>query len=101
MPRWAPRRSLRGEVPERPPPGPHGAPGRPPADPGLEDTQSWVDATALDPVTPVHSNPTLDPEAFPRLGRYVLRGELGRGGIGVVFRAWDPELGREVALKVL
>ena len=33
--------------------------------------------------------------------KYELRGRVGRGGMGTVWRAFDRELGREVALKVM
>src|SRR5579862_3476346 len=36
-----------------------------------------------------------------RIGKYTVEAELGRGGFGRVYRAFDPDVKRQVAIKVL
>src|SRR6185295_14681025 len=52
----------------------------------------------------VQAPPEQEQAAFSRgqaLGRYIVLDELGAGGQGVVLAAYDPELDRKVALKLL
>jgi serine/threonine protein kinase len=70
-----------------------------------------VDATMrLIPVQPPHpaAVTTPPPPTYPPaaagvrlIGKYRVKGELGRGGMGAVYLAEQPGLGREVAIKEL
>src|SRR5512138_771676 len=63
------------------------------AKPEFADTQ--VDAEPRQRI----SSPTLGRGAA--IGRYMVLDQLGAGGMGTVYVAYDPELDRKVAIKVL
>ena len=39
--------------------------------------------------------------AGTKLGRYEIRSQIGEGGMGEVYRAFDPKINRDVAIKIL
>src|SRR5262249_17439718 len=45
--------------------------------------------------------PSDQPDSLGRLGPYEVRALVGRGGMGMVFKAFDPKLQRVVAIKVM
>ncbi len=84
VPDWAP---AQGPVQQIPPPAP---PAPPPT------------AAPAAPAAPVEPAAQVPPPATERrIGKYIVKGELGRGGMGAVYLAEQPGLGREVAIKEL
>src|SRR4051812_29493039 len=59
------------------------------------------DAAAETRLTLGSVSPALPPDCPPYAGRYRIVGEIGRGGMGAVWRAHDPDLDRPLAVKAL
>jgi eukaryotic-like serine/threonine-protein kinase len=105
VPDWAPAQG----------PGSAAPPTSPPPDPyAVEATMRLIPVQHVPP--PASSAPpspaapaapagpaaqALPPATERRIGKYLIKGELGRGGMGAVYLAEQPGLGREVAIKEL
>src|SRR6266851_3897795 len=103
VPDWAPTQA----------PGSAAPPAAPTPDPyAVEATMRLIPIQHVPPAaTSAPPSPTtpMPPPAEPappvaterRIGKYIIKRELGRGGMGAVYLAEQPGLGREVAIKEL
>jgi serine/threonine-protein kinase len=67
------------------------------------DLDSEADSAGLSASSSLLSSAGADPAA-PQVdtwGRYHLLDQVGEGSFGSVYRAWDPQLEREIAIKIL
>jgi urea transport system substrate-binding protein len=67
----------------------------------LSDTGTQHPDTPVGAAPPPGTSETARPSVGSSLGKYWITGVLGEGGMGVVLKAHDPTLERDVAIKVL
>jgi tetratricopeptide (TPR) repeat protein/tRNA A-37 threonylcarbamoyl transferase component Bud32 len=65
---------------------------------GVTDSKVLLREPPSDGKTP---SPLIKPVDEKRAGRYQVLGEIARGGVGVVLKGHDVDLGRDVAMKVV
>jgi len=68
-----------------------------PSDDSLATTEVQSQVT----VTVPRLAPGMDPEPGTRVGEYVIERKIGRGGMGTVFAAVHPVIGKKAAIKVM
>ena len=66
-----------------------------------ETAGAFIEAPAYEVAADLILNDELAPLADRVLGPYIVRHEIGRGGMGIVYLADDTRLGRRVALKAI
>src|SRR5262245_24055063 len=68
----------------------------------LQAVAGVAEAHQVIPAEATFATPVVPSSPVPKVwGRLEIRREIGRGGFGTVYLAWDPLLERHVALKVL
>ena len=80
--------------------------GGPPGEPGLATERTLAASSGHEPTLAGPSGGGGNradprPDMPARIGRYLVIGPLGEGGMGLVFAAYDPQLDRKVAIKLV